>query len=231
MAGEFMGLLNGVTRLIIGVCAFIGFGIVILFVLMPYFALRNANDAIKRATSVTRIWLVEENAAIEDGRLASPFPFIDGHGKNCPAPKYYVCVNSFKDAEDWLLSHGYKKTIVCTQTLGASESNKEFFVRYVTGTRAVYSYISLMVDYGDYDIRLIPYHYRKGQSPIDFSRFATEDWSATGGDGKTPELNNQPPMGWASTDACGSHTFGRESTSNYDQQQSFNWDRYIAAVK
>jgi hypothetical protein len=230
MSGEFMETLDGATRLAQGILFMIGISIWIVMTAGPYILYRNVANAFTRAITSDRVWIVEENMAIHGGKLPPPFPMVDGHGKNCPTQRYYACVGSVKAAEDWLLGHGYKKTTICTSHLGESEYEKEFFVRNVPGTKA-YSYVALMIDYGDYDIRLVPYHYRRGQSPVDFARFQEEDWSETGGSEHTPMWNNPPPMPWMSTDAYGSHTFGRMTSSNSDEINGYDWDRYVEEVK
>ncbi|MGA2067831.1 MAG: hypothetical protein ABSG86_22880 [Thermoguttaceae bacterium] len=229
MSGEFMETLDGATRLARGILFLIGFSIYFVMTAGPYILYRNVVNAVTRATTKSRVWIIEENHAIYSEMMPSPFPMIDGHGTNCPVPKFYACVGSVREAEDWLLGHGYKKTTICTRHLGESEAEKEFFVRHVPGTKA-YSYVMLMIDYGDYDIRLVPYHYPRGKSPVNFARFQEEDWSGTGGWENTPMWNWQPPMPCMSTDACGSHTFGRMTSSNWDEINEYPWDRYVEAV-
>jgi hypothetical protein len=207
-----------------------GFLFLFVAVVGPYFFQRNVADAIKRANSPTRVWLDEQNMAIFSGKISPPFPFVDCKGTNAPVPECYACVGSIKEAEDWLLRHGYKKWNRWTSHLQDSESEKEFFIRNVPHTKA-YSYVCLLIDYGDYDIRMIPYQYPKGKSPVDFSRFQEEDWSATGGPMNTVLFNNQPPLPWKSTDSYGSHTFGRETSSNHDEVDNYDWDRYVRLTK
>jgi hypothetical protein len=190
----------------------------------PYIIYRNVADFLACAITRDRVWIVEENHAIFAGMIPSPIPMVDGHRKNCPIQRYYACVRSVREAEDWLLQHGYKKAPIYTEHLPESDPQKEFFIRHVPGTKA-YSVVALMIDYGDYDIRLVPYHYARGKSPVDFSRFQEEDWTETGGGGNTL------PMPWISTDGYGSHTFGgRAPYSNHEEVGQYDWDRYVEAV-
>jgi hypothetical protein len=224
MSNEFMETLDGATRLVRGIATFVVIAIWIVMTAGPYIIYRNVADFLACAITRDRVWIVEENHAIFAGMIPSPFPMIDGHEKNCPIQRYYACVRSVREAEDWLLDHGYKKTTIYTEHLPESDTQKEFFIRHVPGTKA-YSVVALMIDYGDYDIRLVPYHYARGKSPVDFSRFQEVDWSETGG------WNNPLPMPWISTDGYGSHTFGgRTPYSNHEEVGQYDWDRYVEAV-
>ena len=179
--------------------------------------------------------------------LAPPFPFVDGKGTDCFIPHfrhYYVCVGSVKEAEDWLLAHGYKKTSIETDTIPTrpdEEITKEFFIKNVPKTRA-YSIVGLMIDYGDGDVHLFPFSYPAGDKLVNFSRFVTENYESTGGKNKwvidTPHMQyrfDPPPLLWQSTDGYSSYTSGgrRESNNNtiLEYDKKYGMGRYIEQVK
>ena len=259
MAGEFMRTLDSFTVFVRGILSFIFFGILFLSVAGPYVLYRSAADAITRATSKTRVWICEVNSAFywddetgcwedinnpqKQGKLPFPFPLVSGKGKDSPVVRYYACVNSVKEAEDWLLAHDYKKTTIETDSMPPNrpenEVTKEFFIRNVAGTKA-YSVVGLLIDYGDYDIHLVPFSYPVRGTPVNFSRFQNEDFKATGGRQTIDVPHTQmcihmPPLVWCSTDGYCSHTFGGRICGNnatiLEYNKEYGMGRYIELVK
>jgi hypothetical protein len=194
-------------------------------------------------------WRCEDMANdryLETAKLLSyPFPLIDGHGKDSPVPSYYACALGIPAAEDWLLAHGYKKTTLITKgrlsgyvyqyflrdepKLDVPDTDlmpKQFLVRYVPNTKT-YSIAALFIDYGDWDIRIGPYGYPLGESPINFARFQEEDFAATGGLMKTPQF---PPVieSVVKNGGYGSHTWGRGYVSA--DADDFDMFDYLKAV-
>ena len=110
MSGEFMETLDGATRLIRGILFLIGFSIYFVLTAGPYILYRNVANAVTRSVTKDRVWVIEDNTAIYRGDLPAPFPMIDGHGTNCPVPKFYACVGSVREPEPpgplSLLAHG-----------------------------------------------------------------------------------------------------------------------------
>ncbi|MGA2617761.1 MAG: hypothetical protein ABSF26_09135 [Thermoguttaceae bacterium] len=108
MGNEFMETLDGATRLVRGIATFIVIAVWVVMTAGPYIIYRNVADFLTCAITRDRVWIVEKNHAIFAGMIPSPFPMIDGHGKNCPVQRYYACVRSVREGESssWLGAAG-----------------------------------------------------------------------------------------------------------------------------
>jgi hypothetical protein len=180
---------------------------------LPYLLYGEVRDAFLRAVTHDVVWVQEMNPYIyggaypnrSPGDIDPPFPLCterDNHGlKN-----YYARLGSVREAEDWLLAHGYKKRMVSHVCAPDTFCSKTMPVRMVTADQE--SIVNVIVDYGDGDLHFLVFRYPEGKSPLDFSRFETAE---------SPE--NWFKITWASTDHlpwyAASHMWGGHIQKGY----------------
>jgi hypothetical protein len=223
-SGDFMRAMDNATYLARTLALTAIVTIWLVMTAIPYLMYRNVADAVTRAVTSDKVWVCEQNQAITWGLLEPPFAFASSE-EDTPARRYYTCVGSVQEAENWLLHHGYHKTTLKTFHFGEVWPEKEFFIRHIPGTSA-YSIVGLMIDYGDHDIHYVPYRYALGDSPVDFSRFKKETFEKTYGRENTSMI--LPP--WCSTDdVYFLHTLGGTCSPNpHSDGEVEKWARKIA---
>ena len=231
MPGEFMRTLDSITAQVKAILFVLFLALWFILVAGPYLLYRNAVDWLTRSTHQSTIWIVELNSAIaphgEDSLLDPPFPAVSGIGTGAPAPWYYATTHSIKEAENWLLAHGYKKSVIGTNERGRYGSKdpalqKTFFTRRIDGTKG-FSVVGLLVDYGDHDVHIIPLTESTDKPLVNFGRFQI------GPHHMMPDYP-EPPLNWQSSDRIGSHTLGRvRSNRNEIEQYDADYGKCVGA--
>lgn len=136
------------------------FAILFVVIGIPIFVIQESTSLTQRVATSDQVWIQEMNPNLQKTR-----DFID-----CETSWVYAKTSSLEEAEDWLLSHGYKKARFTTTQPGGtfSSSYKTFPVK---GNGHYVSVINIIVDYGDGVKRVIFFRNPDGESGFNFSRF------------------------------------------------------------